>query len=361
MRCHLWSARVAAVAIWSAFLTSTLRAQTVALDFTTFAVENYPETSGFAEPNWVISDDGLSAGDSGNSWPTLLIGTESIVNTRITGTIYPGTTSDLLPGVGDAGGDDDIFGLALGINQGDVNNPDADFVLIDWKGVNQFFNFNDPASAATDFNNLTGETFSRAGFVISRVRGIPTSDELWGRIDLPENLGGSVTELAPANTLSVTGYNRAAGAFHEFEIIYRQTTIPGLTDIIVNVDGVQEFFARGDFSAGSIGLYESHMNAGAIFTGFQLESLPEPGDFNIDGSIDMADFQILVNNINTSGSSEDGDVNFDTKIDLNDFIEFRALFSSQAAAAVPEPSSLLLLLLGPCCVFEWRRRKCLVR
>ena len=35
------------------------------------------------------------------------------------------------------------------------------------------------------------------------------------------------------------------------------------------------------------------------------------------------------------------------KIDLNDFLEFRAVFSSPAAAAVPEPSSLLLLLLGP--------------
>ena len=105
MSCHLWSASVAAVAVWSALLTSTLRAQTVALDFTTFAVENYPETSGFAEPNWVISDDGLSAGDSVNSWPTLLIGTESIVNKRITGTIYPGTISDVLPSVGEAGGE----------------------------------------------------------------------------------------------------------------------------------------------------------------------------------------------------------------------------------------------------------------
>ena len=253
MRYHQWSARVTAVAVWSALFTSTLGAQTVALDFTTFTVENYPETSGFAVPNWVISDDGRAAGDLGNSWPTLLIGTESIVNKRITGTIYPGTISDVLPSVGGAGGDDDIFGLALGINQGDVSNPDADFVLLDWKGVDQFFNFGDPASAATDFNSLTGETFSRAGLVMSRVRGVPTADELWGRIDLPENPGGVVTELAPANTLNATGYNRAAGASHDFDIIYRQTAIPGLTDIIVSVDGVQEFFARGDFSAGSIG------------------------------------------------------------------------------------------------------------
>ena len=161
--------------------------------------------------------------------------------------------------------------------------------------------------------------------------------------------------------MSVTGYNRAAGASHDFDIIYRQTGIPGLTDIIVSVDGVQEFFARGDFSAGSIGLYESHMNAGAIFTGFQLEPLPESGDFNSDGSVDAADYQILANNFNTSGTFEEGDLNLDTKIDIQDFVEFRAVFSSPAAAAVPEPSSLLLLLLGPCCVFAWRRRKRFVR
>ena len=53
------------------------------------------------------------------------MGTESILNTSISGRIYPGTLGGIHPSEGDAGGDDDLFGLALGVNQGDTENPFA--------------------------------------------------------------------------------------------------------------------------------------------------------------------------------------------------------------------------------------------
>ncbi len=73
-----------------------------------------------------------------------------------------------------------------------------------------------------------------------------------------------------------------------------------------------------------------------------------PGDFNEDGAIDLADFQILLDNFNQPGGSSKGDTNFSFTVDLKDFINFRDAFNAQGAAAagVPEPAGLLLGLMG---------------
>ena len=85
--------------------------------------------------------------------------------------------------------------------------------------------------------------------------------------------------------------------------------------------------------------------------------LADPGDFNADGTVDMADFSILASNIygHLDGVSgfDNGDMNRDGRIDLADFHEFVGVFPAAAGAvnAVPEPSSMMLasfliLLLG---------------
>lgn len=81
-----------------------------------------------------------------------------------------------------------------------------------------------------------------------------------------------------------------------------------------------------------------------------------PGDFNSDGNVDLDDFNILSNNFNELGRFPEGDNNFDGRVNIADFLEFRAVFNSQPAA-VPEPSSLLLLLLGLPLFFAQRFRQ----
>ena len=80
---------------------------------------------------------------------------------------------------------------------------------------------------------------------------------------------------------------------------------------------------------------------------YTLDERKPPGDFNEDGTIDMADFLILANNFDTGRTFAEGDNNFDGRVDLHDFVQFRVLFQAAntqgAAAAVPEPNSLALL------------------
>lgn len=85
----------------------------------------------------------------------------------------------------------------------------------------------------------------------------------------------------------------------------------------------------------------------APLNGFQIQATGVPGDFNRDGSVDVADFEILASNFEEGKLWSQGDINFDGDVTLQDFVEFTAAFNSAGgAAAVPEPSSLALLLLG---------------
>ncbi len=85
------------------------------------------------------------------------------------------------------------------------------------------------------------------------------------------------------------------------------------------------------------------------------------GDFNEDGAIDLADFQILTSNFGTSGNSfAEGDINFDSRVDLSDFLQFRGVFSAtgNGVAAVPEPHSLAMIsLAGGALLLLIRRRE----
>jgi hypothetical protein len=84
------------------------------------------------------------------------------------------------------------------------------------------------------------------------------------------------------------------------------------------------------------------------------------GDFNEDGAVDSADFQILVSNYRTGTTFAEGDFTFDGVVDLRDFLGFRQAFNSGTgggAAAVPEPNSLVMALVAATLVSLGRRRK----
>ena len=75
---------------------------------------------------------------------------------------------------------------------------------------------------------------------------------------------------------------------------------------------------------------------------------PPPGDFNLDGTVNMEDFNILASNIyghlDGVNGFANGDMNQDGRIDLADFHDFVGVFPAAAGAlsAVPEPSSLMM-------------------
>ena len=89
-----------------------------------------------------------------------------------------------------------------------------------------------------------------------------------------------------------------------------------------------------------------------------------PGDFNLDGVVDVADFAILRDNFGGRFSLEEaadkGDFTGDLRVNLKDFVGFRDVFNAQGqgavAAAVPEPAGWLLGCWG-LLVFTKRRRR----
>ena len=84
------------------------------------------------------------------------------------------------------------------------------------------------------------------------------------------------------------------------------------------------------------------------------------GDFNFDGSVNMADFMVMASNFHTGTDFGQGDNNFDGTVDLVDFAEFKQIFNAQGqgavAAAVPEPSSVSLIGLAGVLLLRRRRR-----
>ena len=91
----------------------------------------------------------------------------------------------------------------------------------------------------------------------------------------------------------------------------------------------------------------------------QAESLP--GDLNLDGAANFADFLALSANFGQSERTwSHGDVDCDGTVAFPDFLTFSANFGQTAgaeAAAVPEPAGAQLLLLSLAMFFPLLRRR----
>lgn len=84
------------------------------------------------------------------------------------------------------------------------------------------------------------------------------------------------------------------------------------------------------------------------------------GDFDGDGSVAFADFLVLSSNFAQEvGTYEEGDANCDGTVDFADFLSVSTNFGATAAspAAVPEPSSGLLVMLGAMLALAARRHR----
>ena len=127
---------------------------------------------------------------------------------------------------------------------------------------------------------------------------------------------------------------------------------------------MQEAFFQGQIS--DVRIYDEGLDQEAILAimaGAGLGPAGDPGDFNLDGTVDVNDFLILAENFGGKFSVEEsfskGDFDLNTRVNLKDFTAFRELFHAQqgvAAAAVPEPSTFTLLSLAGTLLLALRRR-----
>ena len=198
----------------------------IPIDLNQWSAESYPSVSGFSPGNWVVTANGDSVDQTVNGQPTLFYSDFNVLNLTIEGTISQ------------SGGDDDYLGFAIGFNPGDSTNPNADFLLIDWKRSTQSFNFGSPS--------CTPGSVAPRGLAVSRVRGTPTADEFWGHVDLNDPAcstpSDSVTELARGNTLGATGWSRNTA--YQFVMEFSATRLRVWVDSTLELD-VSGFFATG--------------------------------------------------------------------------------------------------------------------
>ena len=80
--------------------------------------------------------------------------------------------------------DDDFIGFVLGWEPGYSDNPNAEYLLIDWRRLDSIVDFGtfDPNGGADSVCTTGGN--ARTGLAVSRVFGTPTRDELWQHADL---------------------------------------------------------------------------------------------------------------------------------------------------------------------------------
>ncbi|MBK9387741.1 MAG: hypothetical protein IPN34_23240 [Planctomycetes bacterium] len=214
----------------SATSAAPLGAQTP-VDLHSWTAESYAAVSGFASGVWTVNASGTEVVQSANGQPTLFYAPSDLPSGVIEGELLVG------------GSDDDYMGFAIGFRPGDSTNAAADYLLLDWKGSSQTYDFGAPA--------CTPGTTAVRGLALSRVRGIPTADELWGHVDLNtapcSTPADSVTELARGATLGATSWVR--------NTTYRVRIDFTPSRVLIWFNDVLQFDVAGAFSVGRVAFY----------------------------------------------------------------------------------------------------------
>lgn len=89
-----------------------------------------------------------------------------------------------------------------------------------------------------------------------------------------------------------------------------------------------------------------------------------PGDFDDDGDVTLMDYEVIRNNFGLPGSLETGDANVDGVVDIFDFEIWRAAYlrhsssvtTASSIAKVAEPTGLLTTILGATCLLLTAKR-----
>lgn len=249
---------------------SDAQAQSTPVDLNTWIAESYPAVAGFPVGLWTVSEDGYTVLQSNNGQPTLFYSNFDVFNTEVEGSIE----------VTLGQWDDDFIGFALGFQPWDSENPDANYLLVDWKKGTQWYNFGAPS--------CTPGSWAPAGLAVSRVFGIPTADEFWGHVDFPAEVScpddsGGLEELARGTTLGNTGW--VDGQEYVFRFEYSATSLK------VYVNDILEIDITGDFNNGRLAFYNFSQEAVTyssyvvvvVNVGIDIKPGSDPNCFNNDG------------------------------------------------------------------------------
>ena len=170
------------------------------VDLTTWTDESY-DTG-----DWAVYDNGNSVQQNQNGLPTFFYSDFSAMGgqagLRLTTHVSVNTTED-----------NDYIGIAVGFNPGDTTNPNADYLLIDWKQNGQ---------------TQSGWGWANSRLAVSRVKGISNHIDLWQHT-------GTVTEIATAVYPSELRRGWNDFQVYSFSINYSEDRLQ------VYVDGVLEF------------------------------------------------------------------------------------------------------------------------
>ena len=80
------------------------------------------------------------------------------------------------------------------------------------------------------------------------------------------------------------------------------------------------------------------------------------GDANLDGDVSFPDFVLLADNFGQTGGWGQGDFDADGQVQFPDFVILADNYGQVAAAAVPEPWAMLLLIMGCLIAKDFRRK-----
>lgn len=203
-----------------------------------------------AEPSdlstWLVNGDGSwelssvetpndTAFQRRNSIPTVLFNNANSQGTILTGTVEVETTTD-----------DDFFGFVLGYDDGDLGaNSTANYILIDWKQTNQ-----SGWNAGMSISRVTGGPIASSGTDVS--------GDAWTHT-------GNVSFIERAATLGNVGWEDNTP--YQFDITFNSN------NIIVRIDGEEQFNIDGTFENGSFGFY-NFSQPNVRYTGITEETIP---------------------------------------------------------------------------------------
>jgi arabinogalactan endo-1,4-beta-galactosidase len=200
--------------------------------------------------------------------------------------------------------------------------------------------------------------------------------------DVEQNLHNTANRYGKPVVIVETGFAFRGAQFepeYEFDVSEQgqQEFLETLVDIVKGVPGglgqgvfwwypeARPVSGLSVWENGRYGLFDQQGELLPAISAYAPEIVPEPvmGDYNGDSTVNAADYVVWRNTLGRVGRTLAADGDGDGRIDQDDFDVWVRQFGSQAApqgmgnAAVPEPSSTTVLLLGGAMFHRcWRRR-----
>ncbi|MHC4997001.1 MAG: peptidylprolyl isomerase [Planctomycetota bacterium] len=125
---------------------------------------------------------------------------------------------------------------------------------------------------------------------------------------------------------------------------------------VATIDYIPDAIGQGTVTVRATNVLGDTLNAS-----FDITVLGDPGDVNLDSTVDITDVLALTDAINANNQA----VQFDNVINVSDLINWAETFgqsavetlvASSGAVAIPEPSTAILLLAGPALLTRRRKR-----